>query len=201
MLDEGDTRGSPIVLIHGYSASMRWFDDLAPLLSDRHRVIRVDLLGHGGSEKPGAGYSIEDQANAIALALADLHVKDATVVGHSLGATVATALAELSPDLATRMVDVDQAVDDSYGELSFTAKLGFAPVIGQALNRVVDVAPASAVRDQYEQAFAPDFNMASGFENPDQPVDDLREMTYTAFVDVADGRSATTRMTGRSTSG
>ena len=37
-------------------------------------MIRIDLLGHGGSDKPGAGYEIEDQANAVAEALAKLDV-------------------------------------------------------------------------------------------------------------------------------
>lgn len=186
VLDEGDPRGSPIVLIHGYTTSMHWFEKLAPLLSEKHRVIRVDLLGHGGSEKPGTGYSMEDQATAVALALSELGVENATVVGHSLGATVATALAEQSPELAARVVNLDQAPDDSHEELSFTAELGTKPVIGQAMSRLADVAPATVVRDQFKQAFAPGFNMASGFENPDQPVDDLREMTYTAFVDTVD---------------
>lgn len=185
VLDSGGT-GSPVVLIHGYTASINWFQDLAPLLEEDHRVLSVDLLGHGGSGKPGAGYEIADQANAIAEALAKLQVSDATVVGHSLGGTVATAVAEQSPELATRVVILDQAVNDDYEELSFTAELGYRPIIGPALQRLTDIAPNSAVRSQYEQAFAPDFNMASGFENPDQVVDDLREMTYTAFVDVAE---------------
>jgi pimeloyl-ACP methyl ester carboxylesterase len=183
VLDEGDPRGSPIVLIHGYTASMHWFDELAPLLAEKHRVIRVDTLGHGGSEKPGAGYSMKDQANAVALALGELDVEDATVVGHSMGGTVATALAEQSPEIATRIVIVDQAPDDSYEDLSFSAKLGTTPVIGQALSRLVQIGPSSAVRGQFEQAFAPGFNMASGFEDPDQVVEDLKEMTYTSFKD------------------
>jgi pimeloyl-ACP methyl ester carboxylesterase len=189
VLDEGDPQGSPIVLIHGYSASMNWFEKLAPLLAENHRVIRVDLLGHGGSEKPSAGYEIADQANAVAEALAQLDVSNATVVGHSLGGSVATALAEQSRDLATKVVILDQAPDDSYGSLSFTAKLGYVPVIGQAVQRMADIGPDSVVRDQYKQAFAPGFNMACGFENPDQVVDDLRAMTYTAYVDVADGET------------
>jgi pimeloyl-ACP methyl ester carboxylesterase len=192
VLDEGPTGpvgitgDDPIVLIHGYTASLRWFDELAPLLAQSHRVIRVDLLGHGGSDKPKAGYSIEDQANAISEALAEMDVTGATVVGHSLGASVATAIAEQSPDLAPKVVDIDQAPDDSFENLSFTAELGYQPVIGQALKRLTDVAPNSAVRDQYKQAFAPGFNIASGFENPDQVVKDLNAMTYTAFVDVSD---------------
>lgn len=190
VLDEGNPAGSPIVLIHGYTASLRWFDELAELLGQDHRVIRVDLLGHGGSEKPSAGYGMQEQASAIAEALASLEVTGATVVGHSLGATVATALAEQSPELAAKVVNLDQAPDDSYEEdLGFAAELVSVPVIGQALSRSLDLAPTSMVRDQFQVAFAPDFNIASGFENPDQVVDDVSAMTHSAYVDSADAES------------
>jgi len=195
VLVEGDNRGSPIVLVHCYTCSMRWWDEMAPLLADKHEVIRVDLLGHGGSDKPSTGYSMEDQASAIAQALASLGVSDATVVGHSLGGTVATALAAQSPELASRVVDMDQAPDNSYGELDFTARLAFTPVIGQAMRRMVEIAPDSVVRSQFEQAFAPDFNIASGFEDPDQVVEDLQEMTYTSFVEASDGEDSYTEDT------
>jgi pimeloyl-ACP methyl ester carboxylesterase len=185
VLDEGDPQGSPIVLIHCYTCSMNWWGQLAPILETGHRVIRIDLLGHGGSEKPGAGYEIEKQANAIAEALNELGVSGATVVGHSLGGTVATALAEQSPELATKVVIVDQAPDSSFDDESLTQKLGYVPVIGQAMERLVEIAPSSEIQDQYEDAFAPGFNIASGFENPDEVVDDLREMTYTAFDESA----------------
>ncbi|MGH2983674.1 MAG: alpha/beta fold hydrolase [Solirubrobacterales bacterium] len=185
VLDEGDPQDSPIVLIHCYTCSMNWWGQLAPMLETGHRVIRVDLLGHGGSDKPGAGYEIEKQANAIAEALNELGVSGATVVGHSLGGTVATALAEQSPALVTKVVVVDQAPDSSFDDESLTQKLGYVPVIGQAMERLVQIAPSSQVRDQYEDVFAPGFNIASGFENPDEVVDDLREMTYTAFDEAA----------------
>lgn len=189
VLDQGKQSGLPIVLIHGYTGSLNWFEELAPLLAADHRVIRVDLLGHGGSDKPSKGYAIADQANAIAEALASLEVTDATIVGHSLGGTVATALAEQSPELAARVVEIDQAPSDDYEHLSLSARAGYTPVIGQAIKRLTDVAPTSMVRAQFEQAFAPGFNVASGFDNPDQVVDDLGEMTYTAFVDVAHAES------------
>jgi pimeloyl-ACP methyl ester carboxylesterase len=190
VLEEGNPEGSPIVLIHGYTASMNWFEELGPLLGRTHRVIRVDLLGHGGSEKPAAGYEIQNQAKAIAEALAKLDVSNATVVGHSLGGTVATAIAEQSPDLATRVVILDQAPNDEHEEdLGFAASLGYAPVIGPAMQRMVQIAPDSMVQGQYDIGFAPGFNLASGFEDPDQVVDDLREMTYTSFVDIVDAES------------
>jgi pimeloyl-ACP methyl ester carboxylesterase len=189
VLEEGDPSGSPIVLIHGYTGSVRWFDELAALLGESHRVIRIDAIGHGGSDKPAAGYEIENQARAVAEALAELDVTGATVVGHSMGGTIAVAVAELSPDLATKVVVVDQAVDDRYEDNSLARELGYTPVIGQALSRLTDVAPNSAVRDQFQEAFAPDFNIASGFENPDQVVEDLNEMTYTAFVEAAEAEN------------
>jgi pimeloyl-ACP methyl ester carboxylesterase len=186
VLDQGNRQGSPIVLIHCYTCSMHWWDELAPLLERDHRVIRVDLLGHGGSDKPSAGYSMDDQASAVAEALAKLGVVDSTVVGHSLGGSVATALAAQSPRLASRIVILDQAPEDGFEHESLAQRLGYWPIVGQGMDRLMRVAPKSLVRDQYDEAFAPGYNMSSGFENPDQPVDDLRAMTYTAFDDTVD---------------
>ena len=172
------TGNPPIVLIHCYSCSLHWWDGMVPLLSERHRVIRLDLLGHGGSEKPQTGYSMEEQAALVGEALNQLDVEGAVVVGHSLGATVATALAEQSSELVDRIVDIDQAPDDSFGDVSLIARLGYVPVLGQLLNRIT---PNFAVKDAYEQAFAPGYELDSGFEDSDQVVDDFNAMTYTSF--------------------
>jgi pimeloyl-ACP methyl ester carboxylesterase len=186
VLDQGDPQGSPIVLLHCATCSMDWWDNLAPLLEQGHRVIRIDLLGMGGSDKPSSGYAIEDQASAVAEALAKLHVVGATVVGHSLGGSVAVAVAEQSPQLASRIVIVDQSPEDGFEHESLGEHISLWPVFGQAVARLVQIAPASLVRDQYDQAFAPGYNISSGFDNPDQPVDDLRAMTYTALKDTID---------------
>ena len=183
VLEQGNPQGTPIVLIHCYTCSMNWWDDLVPLLERDHRVIRVDLLGHGGSDKPSAGYSIDDQATAVAEALAKLGIVNATVVGHSLGGSVATALAQQSPQLASRVVIIDQAPQDGFDNESFAQRVSYWPILGQAADRLMRVAPKSTVRDQYEDAFAPGYEISSGFDNPDQPVDDLRAMTYTAYKD------------------
>jgi pimeloyl-ACP methyl ester carboxylesterase len=186
LLDQGDQSASPIVLIHCYTCSMYWWDDLAPLLARDHRVIRVDLLGHGGSDKPGAGYSIDDQASAVAEALAKLGVLNATVVGHSLGGSVATALAQQSPRLASRVVIIDQAPEDDSPNESLAQRLGYWPIVGQAISRLTQAAPKSLIRNQYGKAFAPGYQIADGFQNPEQPVDDLRAMTYTAYKQTVD---------------
>jgi pimeloyl-ACP methyl ester carboxylesterase len=186
MLEQGNPQGTPIVLVHCYTCSMNWWDDLAPLLERDHRVIRVDLLGHGGSDKPGAGYAIDDQATAVAEGLAKLGVLNATVVGHSLGGSVVTALAQRSPQLATRIVIIDQTAEDGFENLSLAQRVSYWPVFGQASDRLLQIAPTSLIRDQYDDAFAPGYDISSGFENPDQPVDDLRAMTYTAYKDTYD---------------
>jgi pimeloyl-ACP methyl ester carboxylesterase len=173
-----DKPGAPIVLLHCYTCSLHYWDSVVPLLSENHRVITIDALGHGGSEKPSSGYSVEDQASLVAEALSQLQVQGAVVVGHSMGGTIATALAEQSSELVDRVVIVDQAPDTSYGRLPFIAKLGYVPVVGQLLNRIV---PDAAIEDGEENNFAPGYDISSGFENPDQVVDDFRAMTYTSY--------------------
>lgn len=176
---------APIVLLHCYSCSLHWWDRMAPLLANHHRVIRIDLLGHGGSAKPATGYSIEDQADLVAGALNRLNVEGAIVVGHSLGGAVAVAVASQASQLVDRVVIIDQAPDnsDTYSKgLGPLAWLGYVPVIGQAVYRLSH-APGSSgiVKSGYGRAFAPGFDVSGGFDNPDQVVDDLRAMTYTSF--------------------
>src|SRR5215213_9453623 len=83
-VSEGGPRdGPPIVLIHCFTCSIEWWDRMRPALEKKHRVVAVDLLGFGGSEKPESGYSMEEEADAVAEALTQLGVRRATVVGHS----------------------------------------------------------------------------------------------------------------------
>lgn len=177
-VEHGAWGAPPIVLIHCFSCAIDWWDGMVPLLARDHRVVAIDLLGHGGSEKPGSGYTPENQAEVVAQALERLGVRKATVVGHSLGGSVGVALTEQSPQLIDRLVIVDMPPDNSYGDLGFIASLGFQPVIGQALWRIK---PDFSIRDGLEVAFAP------GFEVPDAFVEDVRRLTYTSYDDSPGG--------------
>ena len=174
VVEHGPRRAAPIVLVHCFSCAIDWWDRMVPLLERDHRVIAMDLLGHGGSEKPGSGYTPPNQAELVAQVLERLQVADATVVGHSLGGAVGVALTEQSPQLVDRLVIVDMPPDNSYGDLGFIAGLAFRPVIGEALWRIK---PDFSIRDGLEVAFAP------GFEVPDAFVEDVRRLTYTAYDD------------------
>jgi pimeloyl-ACP methyl ester carboxylesterase len=175
--------GAPIVLVHCYSCSLHWWDELAPLLARRHRVVRIDLLGHGGSQKPSSGYEIDEQAALVAGALDQLGVEGAVVVGHSMGFSVVTALAQRASQLVDRVVNIGEGPDEDSCSVPFVARLGYVPVIGEAMWRLT---PSFAIEDGYGSAFAPGYDISSGFPNPDQVVDDLRAMTYTAFRDAED---------------
>lgn len=170
--EHGPRNAPPIVLIHCFSCAMDWWDGMVPLLDRDHRVVTVDLLGHGGSEKPGSGYTPPNQAKVVAEALERLGVREATVVGHSLGGSVGVALTEQSPDLVDRLAIVDMPPDNSYGDLGFIAGLAFQPVIGEALWQIK---PDFSVRDGLEVAFAP------GFDVPDAFVEDVKRLTYSAY--------------------
>jgi pimeloyl-ACP methyl ester carboxylesterase len=176
--EHGPRDGSPIVLIHCFSCAMNWWDGMVPLLERDHRVLTVDLLGHGGSEKPDSGYNPPNQAKVVAEVLDRLDVSDATVVGHSLGGSVTVALSEQDPQLVGRAVIIDMPPDNSYGDLGFIAGLAFQPLIGPALWRIK---PDFSVRDGLGVAFAP------GFDVPDAFVEDVKRMTYSSYDDSPSG--------------
>lgn len=176
--DSGPRNGAPIVLIHCFSCAMDWWDGMLPMLERRHRVVAVDLLGHGGSEKPASGYTPQNQAKVVAEALERLRVSDATVVGHSLGGAVTVALAQEHPQLVGKAAIIDMPPDNSYGDLGFIAGLAFQPVLGEALWQIK---PDFSVRDGLGVAFAP------GYDVPDAFVEDVKRLTYTAYDDSPGG--------------
>lgn len=100
VLDDGPRQADPLLLIHGTAASAAWWDPVLPALAERHRVIRVDLAGHGGSP-PAPSYDVSRQAGRVAAVLDDLGASPVVAIGHSSGGYVATALAELRPGLVS----------------------------------------------------------------------------------------------------
>jgi len=82
--DHGD--GQPVVLIHGYPLSGRGWDKQVPaLLAAGHRVITYDRRGFGQSSQPTTGYDYETFAADLAALVEHLDLREAVLVGHSMG--------------------------------------------------------------------------------------------------------------------
>lgn len=168
--------GPTIVLIHGFGAAIDWWDEIAPELATDHRVIRIDLIGHGGTAAPASGYSIERQAELVPAALDKLDVDRFTVIGHSMGGEVTTALAVMKPERVERMVLIDSP-PVAETKFSLLTKAYLTPYLGEFLARVRS---DRAMRRGLEQGFAP------GFPVPEKFVADLEQLTYTAFREAHD---------------
>jgi pimeloyl-ACP methyl ester carboxylesterase len=98
--DEYGAGERPVVLIHGLLMNRRMFDRLGPEMAARgNRVITIDLLGHGRSDRPSdmTNYSMTFFARQVEALLDHLGLEDAVIGGTSLGANVTLELAYLEP--------------------------------------------------------------------------------------------------------
>ena len=94
----------PLVLVHGIgSRAESWWPVLGPL-AERFHVYAVDLRGHGGSGKPGAGYLLDDYAADLGALLDALGLERPFVLGHSLGAMTTMLWAVRQPGRAAKIV-------------------------------------------------------------------------------------------------
>lgn len=110
VIEAGEGRGAPLILIHGFLASHLVFDDVIDGLAQRFHVIAPDLPGFGESEKPSPSryvYGVETFSEAIADLIAAYGVGRACVLGHGLGGSVAITLAAHYAELVTRLVVAD----------------------------------------------------------------------------------------------
>jgi pimeloyl-ACP methyl ester carboxylesterase len=123
--------GTPVVLIPGLFGSQFGFRKLVPLLNAaRYRTIVIEPLGVGSSSRPvGADYSLFAQAGRIARVLDSLHVSQALIIAHSLGAAEAFRLAYRRPDLVRGLVALDGGPTEAAVTPTFRRALRFAPWI------------------------------------------------------------------------
>ncbi|MFK7832454.1 MAG: alpha/beta fold hydrolase [Winogradskyella sp.] len=91
--------GDAVVLLHGFLETVAMWTDFIPTFSKNHKIICIDLLGHGQTECLGYVHTMTDMADAVLAVLQHLTIKEAKFVGHSMGGYVALALAENRPQL------------------------------------------------------------------------------------------------------
>lgn len=87
-----------MVLLHGFLESSNMWNVFLNELSKQHRVIAIDLPGHGNSDCFGYVHTMDEMANAVQTVLKDLKLRKVKLIGHSMGGYVALAFADLYPD-------------------------------------------------------------------------------------------------------
>jgi cis-3-alkyl-4-acyloxetan-2-one decarboxylase len=110
--------GPPVVLLHGIASSSVTFEFVVPLVTPRHRAITIDLLGFGGSPAPeDSRFTIEEHVAALHRTLRQLGLTRFVLVGHSMGALIATRYAATYRSRVTRLVIVSPPVYLSPAEI------------------------------------------------------------------------------------
>jgi pimeloyl-ACP methyl ester carboxylesterase len=112
ILDEGLVhyevlgRGRPLVFMHGWLGSWRYWMPTMDSLSDRFRTYAFDMWGFGDSDRNPQRYSLDSYVTQLDLFMEELGVMKAALVGHSMGAAVALLFAERYPDRVDRIMAV-----------------------------------------------------------------------------------------------
>src|ERR1700687_2033069 len=102
--------GKPaFVLVHGWTCDRSSFAPQAEHFARRHRVVSVDLRGHGASDKPEGEYSIATFADDVASVIEHLGLGAVVAVGHSMGGVTVLQLAAAHPERVAAIVMVDPA--------------------------------------------------------------------------------------------
>ncbi len=98
----------PFLLVHGLASNARLWDGVArPLAAHGHRVVAVDLRGHGRSEAPDDGYDTDTAADDLAGLAGALGLEGPVVAGQSWGGNVVLSLAARHPGVAAAVACVD----------------------------------------------------------------------------------------------
>lgn len=106
---QGDPNGIPVIMLHGYTDSWFSFSQVLPLLGQKFRVYTLDQRGHGESDRPIGGYAMQQFAADVVAFMDAMNIKQATIVGHSMGSFVAQHVAVQTPERVKRLVLVATA--------------------------------------------------------------------------------------------
>jgi len=100
--------GKPaFVFVHGWTCNRSFFAPQAEYFSRRHRVVSVDLRGHGESDKPEGRYPIAAYADDVAYVIEQLGLGKVLAVGHSMGGITVLQLAAAHPDRVAGIVMIE----------------------------------------------------------------------------------------------
>jgi pimeloyl-ACP methyl ester carboxylesterase len=150
-------RGEPIIFLHSWVGSWRYWVSTMDLMAERYRTYALDFWGFGDSEHQGASFTIDDYVHCLIAFMEKMGIAQANLVGHGLGGMVAIRAAQEHPEHFLRLVVVSTPIHGQV--LSEVSKPGkFARFLGRntlasvwaKLIRQVPVDDPEVQKDLYE---------------------------------------------------
>jgi pimeloyl-ACP methyl ester carboxylesterase len=120
----GNPALAPVVLLHGGSAHVHWWDFFATAIADQYHVLALDLRGHGnsGHADPPA-YRLEHYVEDLHAFIEVISRHTVALIGHSLGGMIATAYSAAAPHRVQSLVIVDSALKMSSDGVRYMKRL------------------------------------------------------------------------------
>jgi len=123
--EEAGSGEPPMLLVHGWTSDRLCFAPQMRYFSSAHRVVAVDLRGHGESDQPHGAYSPDVFVEDLSWLCDRLGIRNGVLVGHSMGGNIVLELGAQRPDLAAAVILLDAPVFPSAGLTE--AMKGIAP--------------------------------------------------------------------------
>lgn len=101
--------GSPILILHGWGASIDTVRPIINILNNRYKVYALDLPGFGSSSEPKEAMDSFQYAEIVREFLKEMKIQKASFIGHSFGGKVSIILSSKYPDLVDKLVLIDSA--------------------------------------------------------------------------------------------
>ncbi len=122
----------PLILVHGLAASVEYWEENIQALAKNRRVIAMDLIGFGLTDKPKICYDSDAFVNFLKSFLAQLNIESFYLIGHSLGGSVCAQFAMDSPGRVKKLILTSSAGFDK--QLPLLLRLGSLPLLGKLLD-------------------------------------------------------------------
>ena len=150
--DDAGSGYPPLVFVHGAACNRRFWDQQLPRFSSAHRVVAVDLRGHGESDAPSERYTVRLFAEDLASTSTQLGIESPVMIGHSLGGLVALDFASACPEHVAAAVVIDSPL---------LPRGDRAEVVRDLVAGLRGPDPDSALRACFASLFGPNDNAAT----------------------------------------
>ncbi|MFI5394782.1 MAG: alpha/beta fold hydrolase [Candidatus Binatia bacterium] len=172
---EAGSGSPPLLFVHGWTCDHTFFGPQFEYFGRVHRVVAVDLRGHGESDKPQQDYSMAAFADDLAWLCAQIGLQKPVIIGHSMGGLIALEFSARHPELPAAIVTVDSPILPPEGAFDPVAPFVAAlrtPAYQEAQRQFIEQMlflptddPARKARIVEVMSRAPQHVMASAFEN------------------------------------